>query len=108
MIHKGEKLRELIRKNKAKNIDVAKHIGINSNYLSTLFKDPDLSDEIISKACEFLSIDMNEHFVDTLGNEQYMDKYITAMEELTKAQAALIDCKNELLQYKEKYGELDS
>ena len=107
MIHKGEKLRELIRKNKAKNINVAKHIGINSNYLSTLFKDPDLSDEIIGKACEFLGIDMDEHFIDTLGNEQFMDKYIAAMEQLTQTQAALIECKNELLLYKKRYGELD-
>ena len=107
MIHKGEKLRELIRKNKAKNIEIAKHIGINSNYLSTLFKDPNLSDEIIEKACEFLGIDMKDHFTNRHDDEVYMEKYILAMEELTKTQAQLIECKNELLMYKKKYGELE-
>lgn len=115
MVHKGEVLRKLIREKKTTGGKVAEHLGINRSYLSTLFNDPNLKDEYIDKACDFLGVDRDEYFSEDSEQNSYINKYIEAMERLTNLQADNIELmkenahlKEELEQYRSKYGVLNN
>ena len=101
MIHKGETLKSLLRKFKVKNIDIAPALGVNSNYLSTLFKDPDLNDDIINKACEFIGVDRDKYFSEEALSppselyrkkyEELLDKHLVQKEEWLDEKKKLLD-----------------
>ena len=114
MVHKGEALRQLIREKKSTGKKVAEHLGINRTYLSTLFNDPNLKDEYVDKACEFLGVSRQDYFEEvSVSGDSYTDKYITAMERVTSLQAENIELikenillKRTVEEYKMRFGEL--
>ena len=116
MIHKGEILRKLIRDKRSTVGKVAEHLGLNRSYLSTLLNDPNLKEDFIERACEFLGVDKDQYFSENplppAGS--LMEKYVRAIERLNELQAENIilvkenaSLKSKLDTYEHQYGPLD-
>ena len=108
-MHKGQLLKDLIKKSPFTQKKVAQGVDIDERYFSVLLKDSEVKHDLIRKVCDFLNVDMDKYFSDEpiAQDGDYMTKYIDAMEKLTKTQEDLLNCKAELMIYKSKVMEYE-
>lgn len=113
-MHKGQVLKNLIKKSSYTQKKVAQEIGVEERYFGVLLKDSNVKDELIQRVCDFLEVDVEKHFSTEEDDKNYMAKYIDAMEKLTQTQNELLRCKAELMNskielqdYKHKFGKLN-
>lgn len=111
-MHRGEILKNLIKRSSYTQKNVAEGIGIDHQYFSRLLKNKDLRDEVIDKVCAFLGVDREKHFnEDALLDESdlYKKKYMDAQREFLEKEVELY---REIMNLQEKisglYDEINS
>lgn len=70
---KGETLKQIIKKSKFNQRDIANKLGYKDSYVSLQLKKTEPSDEFITKLCELLEIDPEAIFLNV--DVDYKSKY---------------------------------
>lgn len=79
MKHKGDILKDAIKKSEYTITQVAEGIGINRSQFSTMLNSTTIKDEIIQKICDFIGISWESHFTED-ASENFERKYYELLE----------------------------
>lgn len=105
-LHRGRFLEEKIKEKGYTKEDVAEACGVKRNALYQWIKLPDLDMRKLKKACDYMGIDLRQHFsnvdalyLNTPNNDSYEKKYFELLEKYTMVM-------EENAVYHRKYGDL--